>query len=70
MDDDFDPNQLYAFVDVNTNVLQAWGYLEKNCRLLEPVCDRRVVVAWDFNLQVLHWRYDESVSPPVWVPYP
>jgi len=66
----WDPTQNYAFIDNTTNVLQAWGYAESNCRILQPQCDRAIPVAWDFNLTPLQWRYDESVSPAIWVPYP
>lgn len=70
MADDYDPNQKYAFIDRTSNVLQAWGYTAENCRMLQPQCDRRIPVVWDFELDTGKWRYDESVSPPVWVPYP
>lgn len=70
MSSNYDPYQKYAYVDVTTGVLQAWGYFDNNCRPLAPVCDKQVLVPWDFELPVQHWRYDESVTPPVWVPYP
>ncbi|MEN2673371.1 hypothetical protein [Herbaspirillum huttiense] len=67
---EWDPTQNYAFIDNDTGVLQAWGYAESNCRLLQPQCDRAIPVAWDFMLEPGKWRYDETVTPPEWVAYP
>lgn len=62
---DWDPTQKYAFVDNDTKVLQAWGYMATNCRLLQPQCDQRIEVVWDFDLEPGKWRYDNGT----WVPY-
>lgn len=70
MPEDWDPEQKYAFIDPVTHVLQAWGYTASNCRLLQPQCDTRIEVPWDFELECLKWRYDDSVTPPQWVAYP
>lgn len=55
----------YSFRDPVTGVLVAWGYVETN----RPG-DIRQSEPWDFNLEVNKWRWDDTLSPPAWVPYP